>query len=246
MSEPEVAKVLRAHDLAQLILERCPHSGTATSSRLPTERQLASEIGVTRTAVRNALGLLEAEGRISREVGRGTFLLAEEALGNTATHGSEMGSTHPDDVGPAHVMAARRVIEPRLIPLVVSWATERDFQEMDRCLTGGDGAETSDEFEAWDLALHRAIVVAGHNQLVIRMYGAVEIARQGRLWGNLKRRNDSIPGREGRRREHRDLVAALRARDVEAAVAAMEDHLNRVEANLLGRTDATMTESALR
>ena len=43
-------------------------------SRLPTERQLALDLGVTRSSVRHALALLEAQGRISREVGRGTFL----------------------------------------------------------------------------------------------------------------------------------------------------------------------------
>jgi GntR family uxuAB operon transcriptional repressor len=244
MIEREAAVVLRAHDLARLIIDRCSATGAAASSRLPTERQLASELDVTRTAVRNALGLLEAEGRISREVGRGTFLLADDATDVSTMLAPDPGSEHPDDVGPAHVMAARRLIEPRLIPLVVSWATERDFQEMDRCLAGGEGADTSDEFEAWDLALHRAIVLASHNQLVIRMYGAVEIARQGKIWGNLKRRSDSVPRRAARRREHGDLVAALRARDIDAAVLAMEDHLDQVEATLLGRVDATAPEAS--
>lgn len=242
MTEQGGSAASRARDLARTILDRCAPAGLASSARLPTERQLASDLGVTRTAVRNALGQLEAEGRISREVGRGTFLLAEDSSAVDHLPGADSALEHPDDIGPAHVMAARRLIEPRLVPLVVSWATERDFQEMDRCLAGGEAAETSDEFEAWDLALHRAIVLASHNQLVIRMYSAVEIARQGRIWGNLKRRSDSMRRREDRRREHRAVVAALRAREVEAAVEAMEIHLDRVEASLLGRVEATTGE----
>ena len=42
--------------------------------RLPTERQLAADLGVSRAAIRHAMAVLQAEGRVSREVGRGTFL----------------------------------------------------------------------------------------------------------------------------------------------------------------------------
>ncbi|HUY30957.1 MAG TPA: FCD domain-containing protein [Acidimicrobiales bacterium] len=238
MVERDGVTVLRARDLAATILDRVGADGS--SRRLPTERQLAEDLGVTRTAVRNALGLLEAEGRISREVGRGTFLAGGPGTDSWPPPGSPHGGratdgAPADDIAPAHVMAARRLIEPRLVPLVVPWATERDFQELDRCLAGGDGAQTIDEFEAWDIALHRAIVQASHNEVVVRMYRAVEDAREGRIWGNLKRRSDSVERRAARQREHHALVGALRARDVDAAVAAMEHHLERVESAMLGR-----------
>src|SRR5215467_6237854 len=61
--------------LAELILARSHGAGPPGVARLPTERQLSVDLGVTRSSVRNALALLEAQGRISREVGRGTFLL---------------------------------------------------------------------------------------------------------------------------------------------------------------------------
>src|SRR5579863_5470059 len=94
------------------------HSSGA-HGRLPTERQLACELGVTRTMVRHALAVLEAEGRISREVGRGTFLLpdAPARAGAAGAASAALGI----DAGPADVMAARRLIEPRVLPLVVAW-----------------------------------------------------------------------------------------------------------------------------
>src|SRR5579871_1043396 len=126
---PQTAPAYRRR-LAESII--ASHSSGA-HGRLPTERQLASELGVTRTMIRHALAVLEAEGRISREVGRGTFI---------RDAGSWRGGTTPamvasDDVGPAHVMAVRRVIEPQVLPLVVAWATARDFDELRRCLEGG-------------------------------------------------------------------------------------------------------------
>jgi DNA-binding FadR family transcriptional regulator len=59
----------------------------APSGRLPNERTLAAELGVTRTLVRHALTVLEAEGRVCREVGRGTFLKAVQADGGLAADG---------------------------------------------------------------------------------------------------------------------------------------------------------------
>ncbi len=163
-------------------------------------------------------------------MGRGTFLRPQ---GAQVTPGLLARVRDVAEVGPADVMAARRLIEPQVLPLVVAWATQRDFDELRRCLDGGAGAENAVEFEAWDFALHHAIVVASRNQLLLAMYEVVEHARQGEIWGNLKLRNDSRERRAAYQADHVELVAALSARDVDQAVRAMEAHLARVQANLL-------------
>ena len=223
-----------SHELAALILERCGAGSSGPGSRLPTERQLADELGVTRTMVRHALALLEAEGRISREVGRGTFLRGADP--RPTAERADRGAVRSGDVGPADVMAARRLIEPQVLPLVVAWATARDFDEMRRCLAGGARAQSYDEFEVWDFALHHAIVAASRNPLLVAMYQEVERARKGALWGSLKRRNDTRQRRVAYQRDHEQLVDALSARELQRAVAVMDAHLGRVEANLLGAT----------
>jgi DNA-binding FadR family transcriptional regulator len=208
----------RGRDLADVILAECVDGGAVTGAQLPTERELAEQLGVTRAAVRHALSYLEAAGRISREVGRGTFLRVEEAA---------------DDIGPADVMQARELFEPQVVPLVVTHATARDFAELDRCLRGGADAESAAEFEQWDDAFHRAIVVAAHNRLLLRMYSSIEAARHGPLWGNLKRSNDSPERRAQYIADHQRIVEALRAREVDGADEATRAHLARVRANLL-------------
>jgi DNA-binding GntR family transcriptional regulator len=62
----------------------------------------------------------------------------------------------------------------------------------------------------------------------------VEQARVGQLWGSLKRRNDSRERRVSYQADHEQLVDALTARELQRAVAVMDAHLARVEANLLG------------
>ncbi len=224
-----------ARRLAAAILEGRRSTSDGDRVRLPTERQLAAEHRVSRAAVREAMAVLAAEGRISREVGRGTFLL----------HGLETPRDDgPDDAGavaldagnisPADVLAARRLIEPELLRLVVVRATERDLVEIDRALASGATATTTDEFEYWDLAFHRAIAVASHNPLLVRIYGSIEVARRDEIWGNLKRRGDSAERRAARHSEHVKIAEALRSRELIAATAAMDDHLGRVAAAMLG------------
>lgn len=198
--------------------------------RLPNERQLAANLGVSRTVIRHALQILEAEGKVTRQVGRGTFVRANGLSATGAADSSHL------DVGPAHVMEVRRLIEPQAMALVVAWATPSDFEEMDRCLAGGESSETYEEFEAWDLALHQSIIASTRNNLLVRLYQDIESARHGQLWGDLKRRIDSRARRNTYLRQHREIVAALRSRNADRAVEAMRVHLTRVESDLFGGT----------
>ena len=245
------------HRLAGIILAESRRAGLGSGAKLPTERQLAADLGATRTSVRRALAVLEAEGRISREVGRGTFLRAEPwppagGIADGAAHngGAGVGATgeavgsrdsvlsHPEFAGfaPADVMTIRRLLEPPAMKLVVAWATTADFEEISRCLAGGERAASYDEFETWDLALHRSIVAASHSPLLARLYAVLEEARHGRFWGDLKRRSASRERQLAYQADHKELVAALRARDADRAVDAMRVHLARVAGHLFDET----------
>jgi GntR family uxuAB operon transcriptional repressor len=244
--------------LAALILAESERDGAGHGARLPTERRLALDLGVSRSAIRHAMAVLQAEGRVSREVGRGTFLRdpgPEPAAGRGAgpagvapadgapadgdgpEGGADLASgvlTGLADYAPADVMAVRRLFEPTAMSLVVAWATARDFAEMDRCLLGGERAADHDEFEVWDAALHRSIIAATRSPLLIRLYSEVERARHGRMWGDLKRRSASAARRDEYRRDHEEIVTALRLRDADRATTAMRTHLTRVSRHLLG------------
>ena len=242
--------------LAELILAESARAGLGPGSRLPTERKLAADLGATRTSIRHALAVLQAQGHISREVGRGTFLrpdpdAGEPGNGQAGTRPAGRGhragapgngqrpgpaSEAPGGFAPADVMTIRRLLEPLAMPLVVAWATASDFREMDRCLAGGDRAASYDEFENWDLALHRTIMAASHSPLLGQLYAVIENARHGHSWGDLKRRSASRERREKYQADHTDLVAALRARDSDRATEAMRTHLSRVNNDLFGES----------
>ncbi|MDR3033035.1 MAG: FCD domain-containing protein [Kitasatospora sp.] len=234
----------RGMRLAELILTEAVRAGLGPGSRLPTERKLSVDLGVTRSSIRHALDLLQARGRISREVGRGTFLLdgpqglpPDPSVAATRVGDQDRpAAAATADFAPADVMAVRRLLEPPAMSLVVAWATTADLEQMDRCLAGGDGAASYEEFEVWDLALHRTIMAASHSPLLVALYASVEAARHGQVWGDLKRRSASPEHREQYQADHRAIVSALHARDSARAVEAMRVHVARV-ADHLNATD---------
>ncbi len=227
-------QVHRGHELAALILSQSLRGGLGPDGRLPTERQLALDLGVTRSSIRYALAIMEAQGHISREVGRGTYLRMppEDLAARTETRDSAASSVPPAAFAPADVMMVRRLLEPPVMPLAVAWATAADFAEMDRCLAGGDRASSYEEFETWDLALHRSIMAATHSPLLGTLYSAIEAARHGHIWGDLKRRSASAERRREYQADHHEIVAALKERDSALAVSAMRAHLARVSDHL--------------
>ena len=267
------AHTQRWQRLTEQILAESLRVGLGPGGRLPTERRLALDLGMTRSSVRHALAILEAQGSISREVGRGTFLRsdllppllsgsmaqnhrARQAQGHRearAVRTGQAGATVPGTAAPrlperggsavaafapADVMAIRRLLEPPAMSLAVAWATSADLDEMDRCLAGGARAASYEEFEAWDLALHRCIIAASHSPLLATLYETIETARHGQVWGDLKRRSTSPERRQEYQIDHHELIAALRARDPARAMEAMRLHLARVSGHL-NATDPT-------
>lgn len=72
--------------------------------------------------------------------------------------------------------------------------------------------------------------------LLSALYGVIEQARHGHIWGDLKRRSSSRERRQLYQADHRAIVTALGARDADAAIEAMRTHLGRVSGHLLGET----------
>lgn len=207
-------------------------SGTLKpQQKLPTERQLADQFGRPRSAVRKTLMILEAEGRIVRHVGRGTFVTQQSA---PPVNGTAM---LVPDTSPSDLIEARLVFEPNLAPLIASNATSADFRKMADCLEAAAAAKSLEEYEAQDDAFHLAIAQATHNSLLIRTAEMLSTARHDAAWGFLKERRGTFkPMRRTQvRAQHLAILDAIRERDVDATRQLLLDHLLDVRQNLLGR-----------
>lgn len=197
-------------------------------ARLPTERALAERLGVPRSAVRAALSRLEAHGRIVRIIGSGTYV-AEQAPAPAAPPPAP-----GRDASPQEIMETRAMIEPKLVLLVIAHANAADLERIEEAMRRAEAATSFEEFELWDGRFHEAIAEATHNRLMIEIYRTVTAARDLTEWGELKRRSVTEARRAGYHHEHREIVAAIRARDAPRAEAALADHLASVRRNLFG------------
>lgn len=207
------------------------HSGRLRhAGRIPTERALAQSLGISRSAVREALATLENEGLIRREIGRGTFVSAPGDPVTRVLHPLRL------EVSPSKLMEARFVIEPQISELAVVNATASDLVAMKRLCERLEKAGTAAEFEALDRAFHQAIVDATRNPMLAAIYDALNAARDTPEWRKLK--DHRFQNRPERRphvlEEHRAIVAMLEERDPPGIREATLAHLRGVRANLLG------------
>ena len=198
--------------------------------RLPTERALSEEFGLSRSTVRRVLLDFKRKRLITQTVGSGTYV-AEQVHAVLAELAPAAGNLV---VSPAELMSARLVLEPALIDMVIGNATAADFARMDECNHHAELATTLEAFEHWDAALHEAIALAAHNDFMAGVFRLMNEVRATAEWGALKRRSATPERRLEYQREHRALVAALKERDVEKARRACLDHLLRVRTNMLG------------
>lgn len=220
---------LRADEIAATLRQRAAAGEWGDDLRLPAERDLATELGVSRNTVRLALQRLEEAGALVRQVGRGTFLTSEESPTLAAIVKRMEGAS------PADVMETRLLIEPSAAE---NAATNASFSELQRVRDAHERAlEATDvrTFEEWDAEFHRRIFACCGNSLLKDINDLIGIVRTQPLWFEMKARTFSEGSLKRNCTEHAVILDSLLTRDRQGARASMLDHLQSVKMNLLGR-----------
>ena len=199
----------------------------AAQKRLPPERTLANELGVSRSGLRKALAILEREEKIWRHVGRGTF------IGSAPDAGAEDLSRVSAATNPAEIMEARLILEPKLASLAALRATKNELAEMEIYLKKSKEASDTVGFEKWDELLHRSIATAGDNSLLISLFSVIQKMRQSNIWGRLKVASVTNERRKTYCVQHRGIVKALKDRHARMAERLMREHLEAVRKHLI-------------
>lgn len=196
-------------------------------NRLPPERVLAAQIGIGRRALRRALEVLEAEGRIWRHQGKGTFVGARPVQPQASLE--ELSKrTHP-----LEVMDVRLEIEPALARLAALRATNGDIERLLRLADKTASSSDADGRELWDSALHRAIAETAGNSLLLAIFDMVDRIRLDATWRKLRERARSGERQRLYVEQHRRVIAAIAQREAHAAERAMREHIELVRDGLL-------------
>jgi GntR family transcriptional regulator, transcriptional repressor for pyruvate dehydrogenase complex len=202
------------------LLENISSRGLGPEDRLPTERELASDLGVGRNTVREALKSLEMIGALERRPKRGSVIQAVDlSLLGEVTQALWLRT----DEDAIEMYEARRTIELGVLRLAAANATEEDFQRMDEANAQmeHDHAQGFAPTES-DAAFHQALLGASHNRFLIQ-FGRLleEFFRDVRQ----RYRHDAAVAKRTLD-EHRQIVTALRRGHVAQAERIMEGHLD--------------------
>ncbi|MEL0106048.1 MAG: FadR/GntR family transcriptional regulator [Rhodospirillales bacterium] len=199
-------------------------------SRLPPERVLCKQLNIPRGTLRQAYATLEAEGKIWRHVGRGTF------LGTRPPVTDDQLNILTQCTNPEEVMEVRIMIEPRIAGFAAHRASASDISAMREALDKSETAVNFETFEQWDSNLHQTIAKAARNTLLTALFDSINMIRWKTEWGNLKAANLTRERRTIYEGQHRELVDAISKRNVEHAENTMRMHLETVRNDLFGST----------
>lgn len=220
-------------------------------TKLPTERELEEEFGVPRNKLRKILKRLEADGKITRHVGRGSFVtglspassvmlkarsaaLADSSYAALREEDFTEAALRLQDASPDDIMEVRMIVEPAAAELAAIRATPADLIVIEQCNETSKKAESMKEFEYWDGQLHLEIVRAAKNELLSSLYDGIDKARLLPNWQKMKHRDVSAGSWQHCRDDHSALVAAILDRDPERAREVAVHHLLSVRRNFFG------------
>lgn len=224
---PQVEPVRLYRQIAALISDRIDEGLFPIGSLLPAERDLAEQLGVSRTSVREALIALEVSGKVSIRVGRGVQILQATPRLDRVGAGADVSE---GDIGPIQMMEARRLIEPRSAELAAINRDVANLERIEKALEQQARAKAvqSAEYREWDRTFHIEIAKASGNAALTLLIGTLWDYRRMPMFEKIEEllmgpdRLFKTPA------EHRRIFKAIASGDRTAARNAMKAHLDAV------------------
>jgi len=190
-------------------------------ARLPAERDLARQLGVSRPSVREALIALEVEGFVEVRVGAGVYVQNRAAarVGRVAV---------PPDSGPFELIEARRLIESECAALAARHATPSQIRQLKSALASmsRDRRRNVAPLEG-DRLFHERIGAASGNSAMAMLVTTLWVQRTGPLFLRLEHHFDTPALWAAAISEHEAVLSAIERHDAAGARAAMKRHLHR-------------------
>ena len=220
-------KVVRSSRLYEQIVQQVEESiqrgALKPGDKLPPERDLAEQFGVSRTAVREAVKALREKGMVEAYPGRGTFVMEVSShpirlsLDRMVKAGQGEGSRYLTEV--------REMMEPEIAAMAAERADGEDVAALRESLAVMDGAKRDpDAFIEADLDFHLALAEAAANPIILSLIDSiVGLLREQRM-GIFQVEG----GPERGQYHHKRILEAVEHRDSGGAREAMKAHMRQV------------------
>ena len=196
-----------------------------SGDRLPTERELAEQFHVSRTAVREAMNILAQKGLVDMRPGRGTIVIdgAHEAMQDSI--GLVMRLKLGEVGGSDNLVEVRGILETEIAALAAVRATEKEIAAMREAIaTMDENLNNADAFIAADNRFHEALAQATQNALIMIFINSIV-----NLLSEQRKQVFQVEGGPQRGQiHHKRILDNVIRREPEAARAAMRSHLQQV------------------
>jgi DNA-binding FadR family transcriptional regulator len=228
----------------------------AVGARLPAERDLAKQLGVSRPSVREALIALEVENWVEVRTGSGIYVLDRKALNaidiiaaqavNTASNAinegenglldkAAGGAASPSETkaewGPLELIRARRVVEGETAAIAALQAKRKDLDAMVKALRMMQTEAAAGVLPLdGDRAFHTAIVQASGNAVLVETVQNFWDSRRGPIFERLVGYFETLQSWQAAIAEHAAILEAIQAHDAAAARTAMHVHMDKSHA----------------
>lgn len=214
-----------AVQIEQRILDGELRSG----DRLPTERDLAEQFQVSRTAVREALKILAQKGLVDMRPGRGTIVIdgSQEAMQHSI--GLVMKLKLGEVGGSNSLVEVREILEVEIAALAAARAAETEISALREAVeTMDDNLDDADAFIAADNRFHETLAQATQNTLIfILVNSIVNLLSEQR-----KQIFETEGGPQRGQIHHKRILESVSRHDPETARAAMRAHLGQVRKDI--------------
>ncbi|MDG1168444.1 MAG: FCD domain-containing protein [Sulfitobacter sp.] len=239
---PEKLSMAVVRQIEQLILRGILRPG----ERLPSERELAERLEVSRPSLREAISLLQEQGLLSAKPGAGVYVA--DVLGSAfAPALLELFARHDEAV--FDYLSFRRDMEALAIERAAKYASDTDLAVVQTVFDKMEAAHAkrnAEEEAQLDAQFHMAIIEASHNVVMLHMMRSMYELLRGGVFYNRQIMFKQRTSRAALLDQHRAINDALQARDPDQARAAIEAHLNFVESSLTDQRKAERNEDIAR
>jgi GntR family transcriptional repressor for pyruvate dehydrogenase complex len=207
-----------ARQIERLILKKLK-----PGDKLPSERELAEMLQVSRSSIRDAIRGLELMGLVEPRQGAGTIV--REISADTLVNPFANALKHKQALV-SELLDFRKMLEPSLAARAATHASSDEIAEMEEILQRQEVKLLRDETTiAEDAEFHYAIALASGNSVVLKV---LDILMD--LLRDTRERSLQVDGRPKKSLAgHRRILAAIKRQDGEAAKAAMRRHIEDVE-----------------
>ena len=186
--------------------------------KLPREADMAEELGVGRSTLREAIKILNTYGVVESRQGEGTYIVDK-----IAQNFFEFMGFFPSKENDIHYLELRRVVEGGSMITIYNKLKEAELNELEKLVDIMNEKHTIDEYVAADVAFHHTLIAYSQNPLLIQINNMLIHMRYDQL-NRLFCYHEIV---EDAYNEHGGIVQALRSGDLMQCINAVNNHLDK-------------------